>query len=667
MKASGVMKCLLGIGLALCTVIVKGQYAKLIDFTGPNGNGPVGPPVLVDSFIYGTTSAGGSNHAGLIYRINKNSHAYEKLHEFNQSDGFWPNTMVFKDGALFGVTGGGGEAEGDSGTIFKINLDGTGFKNVFQFNSLKGSVPQWCTPIIERNTMYGLTTSGGSYTGGVLYRVDTNGTGYTVLHNFDYASGCSPKGSLMMLGDTLYGITTAGNTKENGSIFRINKDGTGYTVLMEFESEYGADPSPLTLHGRTLYGMTLYMLYQIGVDGKNYKEVLDLKKVNAYNPYVCSLIIADSIIYGVTNNGGMGMSNGVVFRVDLSGENEQMLFYFNGNKGAFPNGSLILDNKTLYGVTSQGGSNDMGVLYKWTLCHDTTITNEAYLSINGELLLPDGTIAHDSGTYVSNLFSLFGCDSTIITHITLLECRDTTINVDIAIADNGVYELPDGNSVLDAGTYYSTLPGINGCDSTIVTHITILECSDITTVNNVILTINEEYTLPDGTVVDESGTYTNSYKSISGCDSIIITNITRLNCVHTTLQIDTSLSGNASYALPDGEMVWSAGIYVDTLVNANGCYCIITTNLRIGTGMIVSTKSKTSIHPVPANEYVVIHTDLSNYTVTVLDMTGKAILTKEFHGNENTLEVASLKEGLYFLLITYPGGNETLKMNKTNK
>jgi hypothetical protein len=179
--------------------------------------------------------------------------------------------------------------------------------------------------------------------------------------------------------------------------------------------------------------------------------------------------------------------------------------------------------------------------------------------------------------------------------------------------------------------------------------------------------MNEEYTLPDGSIVNESGTYTHSYKSINGCDSVFITDITHLNCMHTSLRIDTTILGNEPYTLPDGEIVWSAGIYVDTLVNTNGCYCIITTNLSIGTGMIFQRESRIFIHPVPANEYIVINTDLSNYKVTVLDLTGKVITTKEFHGNGNTMEVGSLTEGLYFLLITYPGGSETLKMNKTNK
>jgi hypothetical protein len=65
--------------------------------------------------------------------------------------------------------------------------------------------------------------------------------------------------------------------------------------------------------------------------------------------------------------------------------------------------------------------------------------------------------------------------------------------------------------------------------------------------------------------------------------------------------------------------------------------------------------------------FIVIHTDLSDYKATVLDMTGKAILTREFHGDGNTLEISCLSEGLYFLLIIYPGGNETFKMSKTNK
>ena len=85
---------------------------------------------------------------------------------------------------------------------------------------------------------------------------------------------------------------------------------------------------------------------------------------------------------------------------------------------------------------------DKGVLYKWTLCRDTVITEEKNMSINGEFLLPDGTVVHDSGIYISNLTSLYGCDSTIITQIALLDCKDTTVvenRLEVGELNEGIY------------------------------------------------------------------------------------------------------------------------------------------------------------------------------------------------------------------------------------
>jgi hypothetical protein len=66
MKSLVITKTLFMLGFALSTVFANGQYSKLIDFTGPNGAAPAGSPIMVDSFIYGTTTVGGLNQSGVI-------------------------------------------------------------------------------------------------------------------------------------------------------------------------------------------------------------------------------------------------------------------------------------------------------------------------------------------------------------------------------------------------------------------------------------------------------------------------------------------------------------------------------------------------------------------------------------------------------------------------
>ena len=43
-----------------------------------------------------------------------------------------------------------------------------------------------------------------------------------------------------------------------GTVFQLNTDGTGFTVLHSFQYTDGGNPEPLVLSGGTLYGTTLY-------------------------------------------------------------------------------------------------------------------------------------------------------------------------------------------------------------------------------------------------------------------------------------------------------------------------------------------------------------------------------------------------------------------------
>ena len=116
---------------------------------------------------------------------------------------------------------------------------------------------------LDGTTLYGMTLTGGANDEGVIFKINTDGTGYTHLREFAGTPGDGgiPYGDLTLNGTTLYGMTYSGGANNEGVIFKMNTDGTGYTHLREFAGNPGDGENPsgsLTLDGTTLYGMTQY-------------------------------------------------------------------------------------------------------------------------------------------------------------------------------------------------------------------------------------------------------------------------------------------------------------------------------------------------------------------------------------------------------------------------
>lgn len=167
------------------------------------------------------------------------------------------------------------------------------------------------------------------------------------------------------------------------------------------------------------------------------------------------------------------------------------------------------------------------------------------------------------------------CTATDTVRINVNPVYSNTVNV--AICQNETYTLPSGTITSAAGTYTDTLQTMNGCDSIITTNLAINPTYTI----NVFDTIcaSQSYTLPFGNIVNATGIYTDTLVTVTGCDSIIITDLT-VNPVSATSINDTVCAGTP-YTLPDGSIVSVSGRYKDTLVNQYGCDSVITTNLTV--------------------------------------------------------------------------------------
>ena len=92
---------------------------------GNDGANPVAGLVQgSDGYFYGTTSDGGTNDSGTVFKISTNG-ALTSLYSFTGgNDGASPHAALVQgsDGYFYGTTSAGGT--NDSGTVFKISTNG---------------------------------------------------------------------------------------------------------------------------------------------------------------------------------------------------------------------------------------------------------------------------------------------------------------------------------------------------------------------------------------------------------------------------------------------------------------------------------------------------------------------------------------------------------------
>ena len=241
--------------------------------TNSDGASPFAGLVLLHNMLYGTAERGGSSGNGTVFGVSTDSAVFTTLHSFTaidpsfgtNSDGAGPNGLILSGNRLYGTAGFGGSLGYSSGgTVFAINVDGTGFTNLHNFAgyNIDGAHPNYSGFLLSGNTLYGTTGSGGSMGWGMIFAVSTNGTGYTNLHNFAYLTGFDPAG-LTISSETLYGTTVYDGSMGSGTVFKVNTNGAGFGTLHSFKrltgslatNIDGAYPhGPLILSGNSLYG-----------------------------------------------------------------------------------------------------------------------------------------------------------------------------------------------------------------------------------------------------------------------------------------------------------------------------------------------------------------------------------------------------------------------------
>lgn len=215
-----------------------------------------------------------------------------------------------------------------------------------------------------------------------------------------------------------------------------------------------------------------------------------------------------------------------------------------------------------------------------------------------------------SGKYYDRLTNSKGCDSNITINLTF---NYTTTNIKITACNN--YVSPTGkHNTFFSGTITDTLSDRKGCDSILIIDVTILN-STYASLKSISC---KPLRSPSGKfIMSNTGTYTDTIKNKSGCDSII------------EIQFKL-LSSNATIALkacgpiksPSGKYTYTkTGIYKDTLVNKSGCDSALTLNVSIGKATSASIAvSACKSYQVPSRKRTLYTPGV--YTDTILNKSG---------------------------------------------
>jgi uncharacterized repeat protein (TIGR03803 family) len=355
------------------------QQTVLHAFQGaPDGAYPYNDLVSDGVFLYGTASSDGTTYWGIIYKIKPDGTGYTKLLDFTGANGKNPMGGLYYDGTfLYGMTSGGGVNE--KGVIFKIKPDGTGYSKLLDFSGTNGESPVSNIFISDGTFLYGMTTQGGSSGQGVVFKIKTDGTGYSKLLDFTGSNGTGPKGGFFFDGTYLYGNTSSGGTSSKGVIFKIKPDGSSYSKLFDFSGINGHGPlGSLISDGTYLYGTTQYgggltggsgsgTIYKIKPDGTSFTNLHNFDYMNGEFP-TGTLVSAGGFLYGMTEMGTPNNS-GCIFKINSDGSGFSQVINFTYGSAASasrPRAALIYQNGYFYGTCGTGGGPfGKGTIFKY--------------------------------------------------------------------------------------------------------------------------------------------------------------------------------------------------------------------------------------------------------------------------------------------------------------
>jgi uncharacterized repeat protein (TIGR03803 family) len=374
-------------------ITTTATFTPLASFTGQTGSvlgsGPKGALLqLPDGNFYGTAQTGGTNNLGTVFQVTSGG-TFTTLVNFTGATGGALGSspqgalVTGGDGAMYGTTNSGGL--NNVGSIFKVTSAGL-FTTLVNLTAAPGFGRLVQGP---DNSLWGATLGGGGASGyGMIVSAPISGAPVirSTLAPVSGTTALNARAGLLLGADgNYYGTTSAGGAINSGSVFKLTPAGV-YTTLVSFTGNTGTNPgtnpqAPLILgadgnyYGTTNTGGTaglgsVFKMTPAGVQ----TSLISFTGVTGANlganPQGPLTLASDGNYYGTTTTGGTGGNLGTVFKLTPAGV-LTTLVHFTGSTGAVlgssPQGALVQGaDGSLYGVTSSGGVNNVGSVFKVT-------------------------------------------------------------------------------------------------------------------------------------------------------------------------------------------------------------------------------------------------------------------------------------------------------------
>jgi uncharacterized repeat protein (TIGR03803 family) len=197
------------------------------------------------------------------------------LHSFDDPAGQYPNTnslVVASNGLIYGTTSTSGTHQ-NNGIIYSLSSTGT-FTVVHNFNpiitiggdnsNVDGATPSGGLIQGTDGNLYGTTLGGGANSQGTIYSFNPSTNAVTILYAFTGgADGGQPTGALIQANDgAFYGVTTTGGTYGYGGVFRlaVNQGATAQTITFPTIPNQTATATSYTLNATASSGLAVSYL-----------------------------------------------------------------------------------------------------------------------------------------------------------------------------------------------------------------------------------------------------------------------------------------------------------------------------------------------------------------------------------------------------------------------
>ncbi len=362
-----------------------GSIVDLGSLTAGTGDHPVaGLTFDAAGNLYGTAQNGGAYGGGTVFELTANGRggfaAPTAITSFTGT-ATKPYASVTFDGGgnLYGTT---------QNTVYEMAKSGSTYGAPTTL--LTASVPigdYYYSGVVFNtagNILFGTYNDGPNGYGGTVVSIAKTVNGYgaaTELFNFNNGTGARIMGNIIQnaAGD-IFGTTTCCGAGA-GSVFEMVKSGSTYGApinLANFTSAGGQPYGGLFIDANgNLFGTTFNgganadgTVFKIADTGGVYGALQTLGSFNGSNgtnPYSGVYVDGSGNIFGTTETGTGGASNGTVFEIRDSGGTYgtiQTLATFDGTNGQNPFGTLTATaDGTLIGTTQNGGTAGVGTVF----------------------------------------------------------------------------------------------------------------------------------------------------------------------------------------------------------------------------------------------------------------------------------------------------------------